>query len=61
MYDLIRSTEFGDWLTSEISQARLQSKSANPECVNDFATPCFMNLRYRVVLFQSASFALVVG
>ena len=31
MYDLIRSTEFGDWLTSEISQARLQSKSANLE------------------------------
>ena len=29
-----------------------------PECVNDFATPCFMNFRCRVVLFQSAFFAL---
>ena len=34
---------------------------AAAECVNDFATPCFMNLRYRVVLFQSLSFALAVG
>ena len=32
-----------------------------PECVNDFATPGFINLRCRVVLFQSASFALAVG
>ena len=32
-----------------------------PERVNDFATPGFINLRCRVVLFQSASFALAVG
>jgi uncharacterized protein with ParB-like and HNH nuclease domain len=32
-----------------------------PERVNDFATPCFMNLRCRVVLFQSDSFAWAVG
>jgi hypothetical protein len=32
-----------------------------PERVNDFATPCFINLRCRVVLFQSLSFALAVG
>jgi DNA replication protein DnaC len=31
------------------------------ERVNDFATPCFMNLRCRVVLFQSGSFAWAVG
>ena len=31
------------------------------ECVNDFATPCFINLLCRVVLFQSASFLLAVG
>jgi hypothetical protein len=31
------------------------------ECVNDFAAPCFMNLRCRAVLFQSLSFALAVG
>ena len=31
------------------------------ERVNDFATPCFMNLRCRVVLFQSGSFARAVG
>ena len=36
-------------------------KSAKPECVNDFATPGFINLRCRVVLFQSASFGLAVG
>jgi hypothetical protein len=33
----------------------------HPERVNDFATPCFMNLRCRVVLFQSDSFAWAVG
>ena len=32
-----------------------------PECVNDIATPCVINLLCRVVLFQSASFALAVG
>ena len=31
------------------------------ECVNDFATPCFINLLCRVVLFQSVSFPLAVG
>ncbi len=40
---------------------RIKYELLKSECVNDFATPCFMNLRYRVVLFQSASFALVVG
>jgi hypothetical protein len=34
---------------------------ARAERVNDFATPCFMNLRCRVVLFQSGSFARSVG
>jgi len=36
-------------------------KAALAECVNDFATPGFINLRCRVVLFQSASFGLAVG
>ena len=36
-------------------------RTLQPERVNDFATPFFMNLRCRVVLFQSASFALAVG
>ena len=31
------------------------------ERVNDFATPCFINLLCRVVLFQSVSFPLAVG
>ena len=31
------------------------------ERVNEIATPCVMNLLCRVVLFQSASFALAVG
>ena len=31
------------------------------ECVNDFATPCVINLLRMVVLFQSFSFAQVVG
>ena len=31
------------------------------ECVNDFATPCFINLLCRVVLFQSVSFDQAVG
>ena len=35
--------------------------SIKAECVNDFATPCVINLLCRVVLFQSVSFALVVG
>lgn len=35
--------------------------SAHAERVNDFATPCFMNLLYRVVLFQSFSFPQVAG
>ena len=35
MYDLIRSTEFGDYLIIEISRARLQSKSADSEQSRD--------------------------
>ena len=31
------------------------------ECVNDFATPCVINLLCRVELFESTSFALAVG
>ena len=31
------------------------------ERVNDFATPCFMNLLCKVVLLESASFAASVG
>ena len=31
------------------------------ERFNDIATPCVINLLFRVVLFQSASFALAVG
>lgn len=31
------------------------------ECVNDFATPCVINLMCMVVLFQSVSFARAVG
>jgi CheY-like chemotaxis protein len=31
------------------------------ECVNDFATPGFINLRCRFVVFQSASPGLAVG
>ena len=31
------------------------------ERVNDFATPCVMNLMCRVVLFLSVSFAVAVG
>ena len=38
-----------------------QSVKFSAECVNDFATPCFINLRCRVVLFQSVSFGLAVG
>ena len=34
---------------------------APSERVNEIATPCVMNLLCRVVLFQSASFALAVG
>jgi NADH:ubiquinone reductase (H+-translocating) len=45
------------WLWSYVSFER----GARPERVNDFATPCFMNLRCRVVLFQSDSFAWAVG
>ena len=36
-------------------------RKALPECVNDFATPCVINLLRMVVLFQSFSFAQVVG
>jgi hypothetical protein len=39
----------------------IQMPVAGPECVNDFATPSFINLRCRVVLFQSVSFGLAVG
>lgn len=35
--------------------------AANPERVNDFATPCVMNLRCSVVLGQLASLIPVVG
>ena len=45
---------------SQLPSAQL-SAQLPAECVNDFATPCFMNLLCRVVLFQSVSFALVVG
>jgi hypothetical protein len=31
------------------------------ECVNDFATPCVINLLCRVVLFLSHSFAQAEG
>ena len=33
----------------------------HPERVNDFATPCVINLLCKFVLFQSVSFALSVG
>ena len=33
MSDLIRSSEFGDWLLEEISNTRRQSKSAQPDQV----------------------------
>ena len=36
-------------------------KRRTAERVNDFATPCFINLLCRVVLFQSVSFPLAVG
>ena len=39
----------------------LAGHALKPERVNDFATPDFINLRRRLVLFQSSSFALVVG
>lgn len=39
----------------------MPAEFARPERVNDFATPCFINLRCRVVLFQTASFALAVS
>jgi len=47
------------WLV--LSRFNQRNEVALPECVNDFATPCFMNLRCRVVLFQSVSFGLAVG
>ncbi len=37
------------------------STGTRPECVNDFATPCVINLMCMVVLFQSVSFARAVG
>ena len=37
------------------------ASGARPECVNDFATPCFINLRCRFGLFQWSSFGLAVG
>ncbi len=40
---------------------RRQFSAAEPECVNDFATPCVINLMCMVVLFQSVSFARAVG
>lgn len=36
-------------------------KGFGAERVKDFATPCFINLRCKVVLFQSASFVLAVS
>ena len=47
--------------TIRLSPDVLQAFRAGAECVNDFATPCFINLRCRVVLFQSAFFCLSVG
>ena len=44
-----------------MAQWRVFANERVPERVNDFATPCFMNLRCRVVLFQSGSFARAVG
>lgn len=37
------------------------NKTSQAECVNDFATPCFINLLCRVVLFRSHSFAELEG
>ena len=47
-------------LTDDVTQRDVMIK-ALPECVNDFATPCVINLLRMVVLFQSFSFAQVVG
>ena len=38
-----------------------QKVERRAECVNDFATPCVINLMCMVVLFQSVSFARAVG
>ena len=59
-FDILRGDEFEGHLLWE----RLANHSVHvlvAERVNDFAAPCFMNLRCRVVLFQLASFALMVG
>jgi hypothetical protein len=40
MVDLIRSSEFGDWLVTEISRIRLQSKSSDV----DLAGPAGLRL-----------------
>ena len=47
---------FSAGLTGEVTSLLSQA-----ECVNDFATPCVINLLRMVVLFQSFSFAQVVG
>ena len=42
-------------------QGLAREKVVRPERVNDLATPCFMNLLCRVMLFGSHSFAEVGG
>jgi hypothetical protein len=50
------------WQTLKLFDPEINRLLSSPtERVNDFATPCFMNLRCRVVLFQSGSFARSVG
>ena len=52
-------------MQSKTDWARLktgvQAKMPTPERVNDFATPCVINLLCRVVLFRAFSFPRVVG
>ena len=47
--------------TYNYGQLVFRTLQPRAECVNDFATPCFINLLCRVVLFRSVSFALSEG
>jgi hypothetical protein len=53
------STGFGIYTRTRLGSGH--ACTSRPERVNDFATPCFINLRCRVVLFQPLSSALAVG
>ena len=59
-YDINVTGLYNSWQSGAMPNFGVQLRPT-AERVNDFATPCFINLLCRVVLFQSVSFPLAVG